>query len=124
MRVLVVDDDPGTLNAIKVGLISFGHHVLTAQNGEKALKIIESAHHNLKPLHLLLTDLKMPGMNGLELIINAKNIDPHLHAIIMTAYGDENNVREKVDALGDCGYVDKPFRPEMLNQLIEEKWGI
>ena len=120
MRILVVDDDPGTLNAIKAGLISFGHEVLTAENGRRALKIIESFYGKQEPLNLLLTDMKMPGMNGLELVMSARRIEPDLYAIIMTAYGEEAYVRKRMEDIGGCGYVDKPFRPETLQQVIEK----
>jgi CheY-like chemotaxis protein len=117
LRILVVDDNPGTLNAVKVGLLSKGHEVLVAGNGSDALKIIKATQANSKPLDLLLTDLRMPKMNGLTLIRSARKITPDIKAIIMTAYGDDN-VQKKARALGQCGYMDKPFRPEALIKMI------
>ena len=117
MKILVVDDDPGTLNAVKVGLLSKGHEVLVAGSGEEALKIIEAKQAKSEPLDLLLTDLRMPKMNGLKLIREARKIMPDIKAIIMTAYGDDN-VKKKTRALGLCGYMDKPFRPETLIKMI------
>ena len=118
MKILVVDDDPGTLNAVKVGLLSKGHEVLVAGSGEEALKIIEARQAKSEPLDLLLTDLRMPKMNGLTLIRSARKITPDIKAIIMTAYGDDN-VQKKARALGQCGYMDKPFRPEALIRMIK-----
>ena len=117
MKILVVDDDPGTLNAVKVGLLSKGHEVLIAGSGEEALKIIKAKQANAEPLDLLLTDLRMPKMNGLKLIREARKIMPDIKAILMTAYGDDN-VKRKTRALGLCGYMDKPFRPEALIEMI------
>lgn len=117
MKILVVDDDPGTLNAVKVGLLSKGYDVLIAGSGEEALKIIKAKQANAEPLDLLLTDLRMPKMNGLKLIRAARKIMPNIKAIIMTAYGDDN-VKKKTKALGQCGYMDKPFRPETLIKMI------
>jgi CheY-like chemotaxis protein len=118
LRILVVDDNPGTLNAVKVGLLSKGHEVLIAGSGEEALKIIKAKQANAEPLDLLLTDLRMPKMNGLKLIRSARKITPDIKAIIMTAYGDDN-VQKKARALGQCGYMDKPFRPEALIRMIK-----
>ena len=117
MRILVVDDNPGTLNAVKVGLLSKGHEVLIAGNGSDALKIIKATQAKSEPLDLLLTDLRMPKMNGLKLIREARKIMPDIKAILMTAYGDDN-VKRKTRALGQCGYMDKPFRPETLIKMI------
>jgi len=118
LRILVVDDNPGTLNAVKVGLLSKGYDALIAGSGEEALKIIKARQANAEPLDLLLTDMRMPKMNGLKLIRKARKIMPDIKAIIMTAYGDDN-VQKKARALGQCGYMDKPFRPEALIRMIK-----
>ncbi len=117
MKILIVDDDNGTLNAIKVGLLSKGHEAFIAGSGEEALKIIKARKSGAEPLDLLLTDLRMPRMDGLRLIRAARKIMPDIKAILMTAYGDDN-VKKKTRALGQCGYMDKPFRPETLIKMI------
>ena len=119
MKILVVDDDAGTLNAIKVSLISQGHEVLIAKTGENALKIIKEAQTNLEPLDLLLTDLRMSKMDGLQLLGSAMELKPDIRGILMTAYGDDQ-IRQKVESLGNCAYLDKPFRPESLIELLEK----
>jgi CheY-like chemotaxis protein len=117
LKILIVDDDNGTLNAIKVGLLSKGHEALIAGSGEEALKIIKAKKSGAEPLDLLMTDLRMPKMDGLRLIRAARKIMPDIKAILMTAYGDDN-VKKKTRALGQCGYMDKPFRPETLINMI------
>jgi two-component system, cell cycle sensor histidine kinase and response regulator CckA len=119
MRILVVDDDPGALNAIRVGLLSLGYEVFIARSGEDALEIIHSVRENNEQTDLLLTDLWMPGISGLELIHSAREIMPGIRAIIMTAYGDDH-VQTKIRELGNCGYVEKPFQPWVLARMIEE----
>jgi CheY-like chemotaxis protein len=117
LKILIVDDDNGTLNSVKVGLLSKGHEAFIAGSGEEALKIIKARKTSADPLDLLLTDLRMPKMDGLRLIRAARKIMPDIKAILMTAYGDDN-VKKKTRALGQCGYLDKPFRPETLIKMI------
>jgi len=119
VKILVVDDDPGTRNALKAGLTSFGYQVLAAADAPEALKIIESSINSVEPVEIMVTDLKMPGMNGLELIRSAKKMRSGLAAILMTAYGDDH-IREKVTNLGRCKYIDKPFGPERLQKMIKK----
>jgi DNA-binding NtrC family response regulator len=123
MKILVVDDDAGTLNAIKVSLMSVGYEIVTARDGETALKILEKAQRNAETVDLLLTDLRMPGMSGLELIQSARKLLPGIPSIIITAYGDDNILKD-VEALKNCVYLDKPFRPETLIRLIEREFPV
>jgi CheY-like chemotaxis protein len=119
VNILIVDDDRGTLNALKAGLISLGYQVLAATDGPEALRIIESSAGGDEPVNLVVTDLKMQGMNGLELIRFARQVILGLPAILMTGYGD-NHIRKEVKEIDDCEYIDKPFSPESLQKIIEE----
>lgn len=124
MKVLIVDDDRGICNALMAGLTSLGFEVLATGNGRDALKIIESSisetsTSSAEPVKIMVTDLQMPGMNGLELIRSAKKMSPRLAAILMTAFGNEH-IREEVTNLGRCRYVEKPFGPETLLKIIRE----
>lgn len=119
MRILIVDDDPCALNAIKIGLMSRGYKVFISRAGEDALRVIHLSQESNKPFDLLLTDLRMPGMTGLELIESAREFMPDIRAILMTAYGDED-VKDQLGELGKCDYMDKPFRPGTLIRMIEE----
>lgn len=117
MRILIVDDDSGTLNALKAGLSSFGHQVVVAEEGYQALKIIETSTEGTESVDLMVTDLIMPGMKGLELIRSAKKARPGLASILITAFGD-HDVQKEVVAMG-CGYIEKPFTPETLLKMIK-----
>lgn len=118
MRILVVDDDTGTLNALKAYLASAGHEAVVAKDGYQALSAIRTSTDRAESIDLLVTDLKMPGMDGLELIRAARNERPGLPIILMTAYGDDS-VRREITGLGSCRYLDKPFSPETLLTEIE-----
>jgi DNA-binding NtrC family response regulator len=118
MRILVVDDDTGTLNALKASLASAGHEAVVAEDANQALSAIRGSTDRAESIALLVTDLKMPGMDGLELIRAAQKERPGLPSILMTAHGDRS-VRREVAGLGSCRYLGKPFSPERLMTEIE-----
>ena len=119
MKVLIVDDDPGTLNALSFGLSSMGHEVVTAKDGHEALDILDFSNNEERLVELLITDMRMPGMDGLELIHSARKLRPDIPAILMTAYGNPLLQRE-VGKLVGCKYVEKPFDPETLLEATRE----
>lgn len=118
MAILIVDDDPGILNAFEIGLASKGYHIMSAQNGKQALRIIKSSLKEAKPVTVMLVDFLMPGMDGIELILSARKIKPDLEFILMTAYGN-NTVKQKALKLGVGRYIEKPFTPDRLLKMIE-----
>ncbi len=119
MKILIVDDDLGILNGLKAGLISFGYQVLIAKDGYQALQVIKSSINGSEPVTLMLTDLKMPNMNGLELIRSARQVNSELSAILMTAYGNKH-VQKEVREMEACEYIDKPFSPQTLQKMIKK----
>jgi DNA-binding NtrC family response regulator len=123
MKILAVDDNSGTLNAIRVGLISYGYRVLTAHNAHEALTITQEAKRNCECVDLLLTDLTMPVINGLGLVLTAREIHPELYVIVMTTYGDDSHIVRQMKFLKGCWLLDKPFRPETLQKVIEKIFG-
>lgn len=122
MKILIVDDDIGIQNALKAGLVSFGYRVIVAEEANEALKILKDFAAIKDPIDLLITDLRMPGIDGLELIRLARIISPALKTLLMTAYGNDD-IRKAVDLLGACGYLEKPFSPNNALQLINEYLG-
>ncbi len=119
MRILAVDDDTGTLNALRAYLASAGHEVITAADGYEALDMIEASIQETQPIDVMVTDLKMPRMSGLELIRKARTERHWLPAVLMTAYGDES-AQSQVKQLRSCGYLEKPFNPENLLAKIDD----
>ena len=102
--VLVVDDEAANRQALERILSREGHRVAHAADGRAALESIRES-----PPDLMLTDLKMPGMTGMELMRAAKVIDPDLEVIVMTAFG---TVETAVEAMkeGAWDFVTKPLR--------------
>ena len=119
MRVLIVDDDAGTLHTLMTGLTSCGFQVTSAKNGHQALSLIESSNKDPVPVALMVTDLKMPGMDGIKLIKRAQELSPGLLAILITAYGDDD-VHKETMKLNRCAYLEKPFTPNTLLKVIKD----
>ncbi|MDA3897040.1 MAG: response regulator [Desulfobacteraceae bacterium] len=116
MKILVVDDDPGILNAFRVNLISFGYRVLTTSNGQDALDILDTNQQLDDPVDILVSDLRMNGMSGNDLIYKSRIKHTNLKAVLMTAYGNDAVIRQ-VRNMG-CAYLDKPFSPEKLMDIL------
>lgn len=119
-KILLVDDEKSFLSSLKDGLMEFQKDfiVLTANNGREALKILET-----EKIDLLVTDLRMPEMDGLELISKVANKLSELRIIIMTAYGSAS-VTEKLQSMGSFRYIEKPIDFENLADCIMEELSI
>jgi len=105
---LVVDDEIEMRIALETTLKREGHHITLAENGKQALEKL-----NEDSFDLVLTDVKMPKMNGVELLKALKKKSPKTVAIMMTAYGDIDNAVETIKA-GAFDYLLKPFSAEIL----------
>jgi len=112
MNILIVDDDSGNRNALRAHLARHGHRVQTVDRGRKALETIEQAQALGALPDLLVTDLKMPGMDGMELLRSVNRQWPQIAKVLMTAYG-ERHIRESALHLS-AEYIEKPFPPEQL----------
>ena len=116
-NVLLVDDNLDFLDSTKDVLEDQGYHVDTATDGKEALK---RAYHN--PFDVVLMDIKMPGMNGVESFIKMKEHNPEIKVILFTAYSVENLIEEAHKA-GVCEVLNKPLDMVKLIDLIEEVRG-
>ncbi len=113
IKLLVVDDEAIVRQSLRDWLSDVGYQVLIAENAPQALEIIEKE----KP-GIVITDLVMPGMDGIELLKRAKGVSPHIEVIIITAYG---SIPTAITAMkeGAYDYIEKPFCPEKAELLIE-----
>src|SRR5687768_12449365 len=100
-RILVVDDEPGPREALRE-ILHPKYQVMTAENGPDALRLL-----NTSPSDLVLLDLKMPGMNGIEVLRAIKETNANVEAIMMTAYASLETIRGAM-AYGASGYLIKP----------------
>ena len=110
--ILVVDDQPSMQDALNTSLQSEGYRVATACSGEEALTRIEAQEFDI-----VLTDLVMPGLNGLDLLERSRVLDPGAAVIVMTGYA---TLETAVAALrrGACDYLEKPFSLDELTRCV------
>ena len=110
--VLIVDDESGILDTLRILLRNEGFEVTTAQGGKAGLEQIRSGAHDL-----ILSDVRMPGVGGLDILAAAKEQDPMTPVILMTAQAD---LRSAIDALnlGAYHYIQKPFSNDELIAIV------
>jgi two-component system NtrC family response regulator len=106
--ILVVDDEPNYLVVLSELLKEEDYEVFTAQSGEKGLKIAKE-----NDLDLIITDMRMPGMDGLELLKAVKSFNRHLPVIMVTAFGEVEKAVVAMKA-GAYNYLAKPFSNDEL----------
>lgn len=106
--ILVVDDEPNYRIVFTELLRGEGFEVCTAQCGEEGISMIKKI-----ALDLVITDMRMPGMDGLELLNEAKEINKDLPVIIVTAYGETEKLATAMQAGAFC-YMSKPFNNDDL----------
>src|SRR5690349_20056505 len=100
-QVLVVDDEPSMRQMLAIALRREGYQVMTVEDGPGALAALEEGQ-----VDVLVTDVRMPDFSGVDLLREAKRIDPGLSVIMMTAYGSKETVLEAL-RLGATDYVEK-----------------
>jgi len=113
-EILIVDDDQTMRSSLLEWFESEDRRVYGASSGEEAIKTIEDGNFNI-----VITDLKMPGIDGLELLRYVKREHPNTEVIIMTAYG---TVETAVNAMkeGAYDYIVKPFSPEEIDMITKK----
>jgi len=112
--ILIIDDEKNYLVVLEALLGPEGYETVTADNGEDALSLIRESD-----LDLVISDMKMPGINGMDLLDETKKIKPELPVIMMTAYG---TIEMAVEAMKRHAYdyITKPFKNEELKLTIKK----
>jgi two-component system response regulator PilR (NtrC family) len=114
-RILVVDDERSMRELLAIVLRREGYEVLLAENGRAAIGLLES-----EPVDLLISDIKMPDLSGVEVLRAAKRIDPDILGIMITAFASTDTAVEAM-RLGACDYLSKPFDIDLLKMKVREK---
>ncbi len=117
-RILLVDDEADFLFSVSVALRKSGFRAETAESGNEALRKILDARKEEDPHSLLITDIRMPGMSGLNLIDAVKLCNIPMLFFAMTCFSDEELVKE-LRSKGCEEVIEKPFSPEELVSRIE-----
>ena len=107
-KILLVDDEEGIRKVLGISLADIGYDVLTAENGEKALRIFKE----FQP-PVVLTDIKMPGMDGIELLHKIKTENPETEVIMITGHGDMNLAIKSLKYEA-TDFITKPINPDAL----------
>jgi two-component system chemotaxis response regulator CheY len=114
--ILTVDDSPSIRQMVALTLTQHGHHVIEAGDGREAL-----AKLSAQPVHLVITDLNMPIMDGLELIRQARTL-PQCRFIPILMLTTESQPEKKMagKAAGATGWIVKPFSREQLTAVVDK----
>jgi two-component system response regulator AtoC len=113
-KILIVDDEFNSRTLLAQLFQEDGYSADTAENGKTALEALKST-----PFDILITDIRMPVMDGIELFHRAKEIYPHMPVILFTAYG---TIEAAVKALkeGVFHYLEKPVNFDLLNHTVQQ----
>jgi CheY-like chemotaxis protein len=111
-RILVVDDDPSLRRVLQAQLEQQGYEVAVAASAQQTLSLLE-----LRAFDLVITDLKMPGMSGLELLKHARSKYPQAIVIMLTAFGTVDTAVEAMKA-GAYDYLTKPVHPDEMSVVV------
>ena len=114
-RILVVDDERSMRELLAIVLRREGYEVLLAESGRAAIDVLER-----EPVDLLISDIKMPDLSGVEVLRAAKRIDPDILGMMITAFASTETAVEAM-RLGACDYLSKPFDIDLLKMKVREK---
>lgn len=113
IKVLVIDDDPSICKTVSLLLEDNGYSPRAFTNPDEAIKTAEQESYQVA-----LIDLRMPAMDGVEVVEQLKKIDERMSCIVMTAYPDLDSATETMRR-GTCDYIAKPFKQDELVQAID-----
>ena len=112
-KVLVIDDEKPTLVMFRMTLNAYGYTVFTAENGKEGLAVFERERPPL-----VLTDIKMPGMDGIEVLKRIKEIDPKTEVIVITGHGDMDLAIKALN-LDATDFINKPIQRDVLEHALK-----
>jgi heterodisulfide reductase subunit A len=115
--ILVVDDEAIVRESIRDWLKDSGYEVSVAESGEEALKLIQKQNFGV-----MILDLRLPGMNGIDVLKKVKVLNPNIKSIVITAY-PTMLTQEEATKLGAIDYLVKPVFPDKLEELIRNTVG-
>src|ERR687884_1085581 len=112
-KLLIVDDEQGMRQLLSIVFGREGHEVRVAENGRRALELLRE-----QPADLIVSDVKMPDMGGIELLRSARALLPGVAVVLMTAFASVETAREAFK-LGADDFITKPFDIDELKLIVE-----
>jgi signal transduction histidine kinase/DNA-binding response OmpR family regulator len=112
-KILVIDDEPAVLEVFREFLGMQGYRVSSAPSGEEAVRLLP----DLKP-DIILTDINLPGLSGLEVMRFAKSVDPEIGVVVVTGHASASNAIEALRQ-GAFNYITKPFDLDEIHEVVE-----
>ncbi len=113
-RILVIDDEPRMVDSLRTLLTMEGYQVVGENDAHKAIQRLEESDFDL-----VITDIKMPGFDGIEILSRAKEKDPYMGVILITGYASLDTARHAIDK-GAFGYLTKPLEMDELKLLVSQ----
>jgi len=113
-RVLIVDDEKLVRWTLKNSLEKAGYATTAVEDADAAVQILETDE-----FQLVISDVRLTGMSGLELLSHIRKTRPELPVILITAYGNDN-MREEAKSRGAVAFFDKPFEMEALLETVDD----
>lgn len=113
-KILIVDDDKDIVKIVTTMLEGRGWDVNAAYNGHEALDVVNQSRPDI-----ILLDIMMPEMNGIEVLKRIKKIDAGTRIVMITAFGDVESYLDSME-LGAYEYINKPFETDELLEMIEK----
>lgn len=121
-NILIVDDSPTLRASVNFVLSGSGFNVLQAENGEDGIKKLEEARTKKQRVNLIISDINMPKMNGIEFlktVKDPKSLSRFIPVIILTTEREET-LKQKGREYGAAGWMTKPFKPDILLSVVKK----
>jgi DNA-binding NtrC family response regulator len=114
VRILIIEDDKEMRSLLEDILDEEGFETESVSNGSDGLQELTK-----EPFDLVITDIRMPGLTGLDILPIIKKLQPHASVIVITAFGNEEVYRRSFEK-GAAGYLEKPIHMDKLKTLVHE----
>ena len=114
--VLIVDDSASLRTVVKMTLVNAGHIVLEAENGQKALELLDG-----RPVNMIISDVNMPVMGGLEFCAKAKSLQAYKYTPVLMLTTEASDEKKDIGKkAGAAGWMVKPFSPTQLLSAVNK----
>ena len=113
-KALIIDDEQPTLFMFNLFLDAYGYKVITAENAAAGIELFKKERPSI-----VFTDIKMPGMDGLDALRMLKSIDPAVQVIVMTGHGDQDLMKQAME-LEATAFLNKPIARSALEKVLKK----